>query len=213
MNSKLDNSRDSLVDKMEETLAGTQSGDSWNGLVDIVADDPTTGILQNIDPAVHTWWQSKTKDLGGDSFTTLGVPAMNKMYNDCSKNQRQDAPNIIVTGQQPFEMYWEETLEQRRVTNKTLGDAGFQTVDFRGTPLVWSPQVNSDDIATTKGRMYFLNTRFMKFKYDPMMFFDMTRWKDIPDQINDRAAQVIIAGNLMTSRRRVLGVLFDIDTV
>ena len=49
-------------------------------------------------------------------------------------------------------------------------------------------------------------------KYDPSVFFDMTSWKDIPDQINDRVAQVVLAGNLVTSRRRVHGVLHTIDT-
>ena len=134
------------------------------------------------------------------------------MVNNCSNNLRQDMPDIIVTGQNPFELYWEETLEQKRIHNQTLGDAGFQNVEFRGIPMVWSPQVASSDIITTAGRMYFLNTKFLKFKYDPMMFFDMTEWKAIPDQINDRAAQVIIAGNLMTNRRKVQGVIHTIDT-
>ena len=61
--------------------------------------------------------------------------------------------------------------------------------------------------------MYFLNTRFLKFKFDPMLNFDMTAWKEIPDQINDRAAQVILAGQLMTGRRRVHGILHQMDTV
>lgn len=213
MNSKLENSRDSLIDKMEETIAGAQTGDSWNGLQDIVKDDPTTGTLHGIDASVDTWWRNQTKDMTGVVFSTDGVSQMNHMLNLCSNNLRQDTPNIIVTGQHPFELYWEETLEQRRVINKTLGDAGFQNVEFRGVPLVWSPQVASAAIGTTPGRMYFLNTRFFKFKYDPMMFFDMTSWKEIPAQINDRVAQVVTAGNLMTSRRRVHGVMHTIDTV
>ncbi len=214
MNAKLENSRDSLIDKMEETIAGgTQSGLSFNGLRDLVADDPTSGTVQGIDASTYTWWRNKTKDLTGVSFGTSGVKWMNKMVNDCSKNQRQDSPNIIMTGQQPFEMYWEETLEQRRVVNKTMGDSGFQNIEFRGIPMVWSPQIASADITATAGRMYFLNTRFLKFKYDPQVFFDMTSWKEIPSQINDRAAQIITAGNLMTSRRLVHGVIHTIDTV
>lgn len=212
MQAKLDNAQDSLIDKMEETMPAAQSGLSFNGLQDLVADDPTTGTLHGIDASVETWWRNQTKDLSGISFGTSGVSEMNKMVNNCSNNLRQDMPDIIVTGQNPFELYWEETLEQKRIHNQTLGDAGFQNVEFRGIPMVWSPQVASSDIITTAGRMYFLNTKFLKFKYDPMMFFDMTEWKAIPDQINDRAAQVIIAGNLMTNRRKVQGVIHTIDT-
>ena len=124
--------------------------------------------------------------------------------NNCSKARGMDGPDIVFCGQTPFEFYWEETLEQRRVTNRTLGDAGFQNLEFRGIPVVWTPAITS--------KMYFINTKFIKFKYDPSMFFDMTNWKEIPSQINDRAAQVILAGNLMTSRRRVHGVLFDVLT-
>lgn len=221
VNSKLDQSRDSLTDKLEIALAGAKAttegaddADAFLGLRDLVADDPTAsatihGIAQN----THTWWRNQFKSMAGSSFTTNGVSEMNKMLNKCSKNLATDRPDIILGGQQPYEMYWEETLEQRRVTNKTLGDAGFENVQFRGMPFIWSPQVASDDISATPGRIYFLNTRFLKFKYDPMVFFDMTEWKSIPNQINDRAAQIMLAGNLMTGRRRVHGVIFGIDTV
>lgn len=205
MQAKVDNSRDSLTDKMETTLVGAQSGKSFNGLQDLVADDPTAaGTVQGIDQVANTWWRNQTKDMSGSSFTDNGVSEMNTMLNNCSKNIRQDRPNIIVSGQTPYEYYWEETLEQKRISNKKLGDAGFENVEFRGVPLVWTPAMAL--------RMYFLNTRFLKFKRDPSIFFDMTRWKEIPDQVNDRAAQILTAGNLMTSRRRVHGVMHTIDT-
>lgn len=205
MQAKVDNSRDSLTDKMETTLVGAQSGKSFNGLQDLVADDPTAaGTVQGIDQVANTWWRNQTKDMSGSSFTDNGISEMNTMLNNCSKNIRQDRPNIIVSGQTPYEYYWEETLEQKRISNKKLGDAGFENVEFRGVPLVWTPAMAL--------RMYFLNTRFLKFKRDPSIFFDMTRWKEIPDQVNDRAAQILTAGNLMTSRRRVHGVMHTIDT-
>lgn len=220
MNAKLSNSRDSLVDDLETTLAGLNrvaSPKKFLGLQDIIADDPTAAAatLHGILPTAgnDTWWRNQTKTMAGVSFGTSGVNEMNKLLNACSNNQRQDAPDIILSGKHPFELYWQETLEQRQVTNKTLGDAGFQNVEFRGVPIVWSPAIASADIGVTAGRMYFINSRFVKFKYDPMVFFDMTEWKPIPAQINDRVAQIITAGNLMTSRRRVHGVMHTINTV
>ncbi len=214
VNAKLDNSKDSLVDTMETRLAGSATGLQFNGLQDIVADDPTADTkLHGINGSDYSWWRNKTRDFATDltTFDADGVIAMNQMVNNCSNNIRQDTPDIILSGQHPFELYWEETLEQRRVVNKTMGDAGFQNIEFRGIPMVWSPAIASDDVDTTAARMYFLNTRFLKFKYDPMMNFDMTAWKDIPNQVNDRAAQVILAGNLMTGRRRVHGVIWNMD--
>jgi hypothetical protein len=212
-NAKMDNSKDTLIDTMETRLAGAAGTDQFNGLQDIVPDAPATTACHGIDPAVYTWWRSQEDDFATNwtTFDADGVMVMNKMVNACSNNRRQDTPDIILSGQHPFELYWEETLEQRRVVNKTMGDAGFQNIEFRGIPMIWSPAIPSENVNTADARMYFLNTRFLKFKYDPMMFFDMTAWKDIPNQVNDRAAQIILAGNLMTGRRRVHGVIWNMD--
>lgn len=210
MSAKLDNSKDSMTDKLETTLFGTAGADEMLGLLDIIPDDPTvTGsTLGGIDPslAANTWWRSQTKDMTGLSFATNGRKEMTTMLNLCMKNLRQDRPDIIVSGQTPFEFYEDVLVGQKQIVNKTMGDAGFEHQVFKGIPMVWSP-AQADDQA-----MYFINTKFLKFDFDPMMFFDMTEWKPIPNQINDRAAQVVIAGNLVTGRRRVHGVLFDIDT-
>lgn len=207
MNAKLANSRDSLIDKVEEKLPADNSADplAFVGLQTLVADTPSSGTVHGIDASVNTWWQNKTKNMTGLSFAVKGQAEMRTMLNNTSNNIRNDTPNIILSGQTPYEHYEDGVLEQKRIVNKKLGDAGFENIQFKGVPMIWSPSV-----AAT--RMYFLNTRFLKFKYDPSLFFDMTEWKAIPDQVNDKAAQIILAGNLMTSRRRVHGVLHTIDT-
>lgn len=213
MNAKLDNSRDSLVDKLEEILflkaSDDASGIAYNGLKDICPEDPTASAatLGAIDPSVYTWWRNQYRTMTTVSFGTSGLLYMSNMMNRCQNNLRSDRPNIIVCGQTPYEYYEDAVIEQKRIFNKTLGDGGFQAIEFQGTPMIWSPSESDDD------KMYFLNTRFLKFKYDPRMFFDMTEWKAIPNQINDRAAQIVTAGNLCTGRRRVHGVIFAIDTV
>ena len=206
MQAKLDNSKDSLTDKMEEVLFADNSADpdAFHGLQTLVADDPTTGVVGNIDPAVNTWWQNQTKNMTGLSFAVHGVSEMRTMLNNVGKNQRKDTPDIIVGGQTPYEDYEDTVLEQKRIVNQKLGDAGFENIQFKGIPFIWSPQGGT--------RIYFLNTTFLSFTYDPLYFFDMTEWKPIPDQVNDRAAQIITAGNLVTNKRRVQGVMHTIDT-
>lgn len=206
---KLNNSKDSLIDKMETTLVADNSSDAlaFHGLQEIVPDDPTASVtFGGINQATHTWWQSQTTNMTGLSFAVYGQSKMRTMFNNCGNNQGSNYPNIIVSGQTPYELYEDSVIEQKRIVNKMLGDAGFENIQFKGTPMVWTP-------AMAATRMYFLNTRFLKFQYDPMMFFDMTEWKSIPDQVNDRAAQVILAGNFTTGRRRCHGVMHDIDTV
>lgn len=216
VNAKLQNSRDSLTDEMEKRMAGTAGTDQFNGLLDIIKDDPTSGTVHGI-PATDTWWRNNATDYqasGGTDFINDGDSFMNNMVNRCSRGMRMESPDLIVAGQGVWEKYFATTVEQRRVTNKTLGDAGFQNIEFRGIPMVWSPQVAPTNGAALSGvntgRLYCINSRYLKFKYDPSMNFDMTNWKEIPTQINDRVAQIVLAGNLMTGRRRSHGVIFDI---
>ncbi len=211
MNAKLENSEASMVDKMEEVLfsnnaltAGQQAL-SFNSLDDLVADDPTTGTVGDINAATYSWWRNKFNDMASTSFSVSGVTTMRTMLNDCGQNKKNDFPDIIVSGQTPYEYYEDAVGEQKRIVNKTLGDAGFESIQFKGIPMIWSPQCSAT-------RMYFLNTRDLRFRYDPMVFFDMTDWKAIPNQVNDRVAQVMVAGNLVCRRRRTSGVIFGIDT-
>lgn len=210
MNAKLQNSKDTLVDTLETALAGTVAAtgavSGIAGLQRAVPDDPTAAVeFGGIDPSLYTWWRNQFTDMTGESFASLGLMRMRTMYNKVMNNLGMDKANIIVSGQTPYEFYEDEVEEQKRIVNKTLGDAGFQNIEFKGTPMVWSPAISNQ-------RMYFLNTKFMKFKYDPMLYFDMTEWKAIPNQVNDRVAQIVLAGELVMSRRRCQGVIFDIDT-
>lgn len=206
MTKKMDNTENSLVDGLETDLFDTQSGKSIYGLQDLVPDDPTaTNDAGAVDPATYTWFRNQATDMTGLAFSVYGVTKMGNLLNKCMNNRSMDRPDIIVSGQVPYEYYDNEVLEQKQIVNKTLGDAGFTNVEFKGLPMIWSPQCAAD-------RMYMLNTNFLSLTYDPMMNFDMTEWKPIPDQVNDRAAQIIFACSFMVTRRLCQGVLYDIDT-
>lgn len=209
MNSKLENTQDSLSDEMETRLfAGSGSAsDAPDGLQTLVPDDPTASVsIGGINQNTYSWWRSKTKDMTSSSFASNGIAEMRTMLNNCSNNKRNDAPDILVSGQTPYEYYEDWFVDNAlRTFDTKLADAGFDNQKFKGVPWVWSPSCSNQ-------RIYFLNTKYLTFQYDPMMYFDMTEWKPIPDQVNDRAAQIILAGNLTTSRRRTCGVIHTIDT-
>jgi hypothetical protein len=217
MNSKMTNTENSLIDVMEgrlvagsgQTVAGEPAID---GLQCLVADDPTAnsggaGIaVGGIDSsqAQYAWWRNKSDNMTGVSFATEGINRMRTMLNNVSQNRTQDRTDILLSDQTTYERYEDAVLAFYRTENRSLADAGFQNQTFKGIPMVWAPKVSQ--------RLYFLNTRFLEFVYDPVMYFDMTEWKPIPDQVNDRAAQIITACNLVTNRRRVQGVMYGMDT-
>jgi len=209
MNAKLDNAMNSLIDELETKLfAGSgASENAIDGLQHLVADDPTAPAeVGGIPQHTETWWRNQTIDMTGLSFATNGINKMRTLLHNCMNNLRMDAPDIIVSGQTPYEYYEENVVDNYyRVVNNRLADAGFQHQTFKGIPMVWSP-------ACSNQRMYFLNTNFLTLQFDPMLNFDMTEWKPIPNQVNDRAAHIVWAGALTTSRRRCLGVLHSINT-
>lgn len=206
-NSKLENSKDSLVDKIESSLFdASPASNAFNSLQVLVQEDPTSsedigGINQN----TYSWWRNQSTNMTGLSFQLQGHQKMRNLLNTCAKNKAQEYPDLIVTDQTQYEKYENSLDERQRSTDTSLADAGFDNVKFKGRPLVWSPSAPSQ-------KMYFLNTKRFWFVYDPAMNFDMTEWKPIPDQVNDRAAQIILAGNLVCNSRRVHGVLYNMDT-
>ena len=204
---KLSNAENSLVDQLETSLfAGVgAAGGAFDGLQHLVQDDPTSStVVGSINQSSNSWWQNKTKDLTGVSFATSGVDEMRTMLNNVTNNRLKDRSDIIVSGQTPFEFYEDAAFAKLEIHNTKLAELGFDHQVFKGIPMIWSPACST--------RMYFLNTSFLSFVYDPAMFFDMTEWKAIPEQVNDRAAQIATACTTTTSRRRVQGVIHTIDT-
>jgi hypothetical protein len=205
---KMNNAQESLTTVLETTLfagAGSEGG-AFDGLQALVADDPTAaatvgGIAQN----TETWWRNKTDNMTGVSFATNGTARMRSLLNNCMNNRKMDRPDIIVTTQFVHEQYEDNVLDKFQIQDKKLADLGFENLKFKNIPMVWSP-------SCATGRMYMLNTAFLSFVYDPALYFDMTEWKAIPDQVNDRAAQIVTACSFTTNRRRVHGVLRGIDT-
>jgi hypothetical protein len=213
VNAKLNNTEESLTSTLETTLAAgsgaaTLPAASIDGLQFLVPDFANVASSSfnagGIDPSVYTWWQNQAIDMTGLSFAVNGVDKMRHLLNLCMNNRRMDAPDIILSDMNSYELYEATVIPAYRTSNNRLADMGFDNQSYKRIPMVWSPALSQ--------RMYFLNTRFIEFVYDPGYFFDMTEWKAIPNQVNDRAAQVELACSFMTNRRRVLGVLSTIDT-
>jgi hypothetical protein len=213
VNAKLNNTEESLVSNLEATLVGGSGANnlpapSFDGLQFLVPDSANVANSAynagGIDPSVYTYWQNQAITMHNIGFAVNGVSYMRHLRNLCMNNRAMDAPDIIVSDMVTYEQYEDAVLPMLRLQNNKLADAGFLNQTFTGIPMVWTPNMFQ--------RLYMLNTRFIEFIYDPGYFFDMTEWKAIPNQVNDRAAQVQLACSFMTNRRRVLGVLDTIDT-
>ena len=202
--SKLQNAENSLTNAFEEALFADGTGDKIEGLAKQIPDDPTSGSVGGIDAGTYTWWRSNVSDMTGKSMATYLRSYMRTMMNNCSKNNKNDTPDLIVTTQTVFEAYEDQLTDYFRF-EKGTPDLAWPNILFRNAPIVWSP-------SATAQRMYFINTKYLYLMYDPNYWFDMTEWKPIPDQPNDRVAQIVSTCNIVCSRRASQGVIIGLDT-
>lgn len=204
-NAKIDNLRDSLVDSFEAMLFADGTGNGSkdiNGLANLVSTSPTSSAtIGNINQNTYSWWQNRQKTASGAASVYL-LSDMRNLANSCSEGQTRKLPNMLVTTQTVAELYDDEVLEQRSIVNASKGDAEFLQTSWKGIPLIWSSQCPS-------GRMYMLNSQFIALNIDPQINFVATEWKSIPNQL-DRVMQIIIKAELVTTRRKSLGVLTSI---
>ncbi len=164
-----------------------------NGLQNIIASSPATGTLHGLNRATYEWWRNQSEAATGAASVYM-IKDMRTDLNDIIKYSRAEIKDIvIVTDQTIFELYEDEGYEIYQIHDNTLFDAGFDTLQFRRRPIMWCPSAPS-------GSMYFINTGYLKLVCDESYWMAMTDWKDIPNQPFDRAAQIVCALNMTSSR-------------
>lgn len=205
VNAKIDNLRDSLVDYLETMLFGDGTGNGskdWEGLQNLVDTTPTVArTVGNIAQTTYTWWQNRQRSSTGAAAVYL-LSDMRTLANNVSEAKTRQLPNLIITTQAVAELFDDEVLEMRQIVNLGVNDPEGTVAPntWKGIPVTWSA-------ACPSGNMYMVNTEYIGLNIDPDINFQMTDWKAIPNQVNDRVAQIITKGNMITSRRRSLGVL------
>jgi hypothetical protein len=200
---------ESLVEQLNRQVFADGTGNSskeLDGLENIIKEDPTTGTVGGINAANETWWRNQLKDMSSDTFATQGKIRMITMYNDCTDGAQR--PDIIVTSQALHELYEQEVQSLQMVIptemqRNKIADLGFDALYFKRIPIFFDK-----DIPDTT-RMYFINSNALRLVADKDEWLSTTSWKEIPNQPNDKVAQLVIVANLTTNNRRRLGVIFN----
>ena len=137
-----------------------EGGKEFGGLRLLVADDPTTGTVGQIDASAETFWRNQTDfGAGADLDPTKLLTRMNKM--SLATTRGSDQSDLIMADATFFEGYWGLLQENARFTSSKLADAGFRTLEFVGIPVVYDPQCATDLTKAEAGRMYFLNLKYL----------------------------------------------------
>lgn len=198
----MDNLILSLQDALAQMLFGDGTGNNgldMEGLLAHIPVSPTTsptlgGIATSA--TLNTWWQNQSITATGpmDVYLLADLRRLIRLV-----SEGVDYPDLLLTTSAIFEGYEAEVLEFYRTDNRKATDMGFENFTFKGITMFW-------DNLCPATNVYAPNTKYLKLKYDPRVEFAMTEWKQIPNQL-DRVAQVVWAGNLLSSQRRRQGVL------
>ena len=149
----------------------------------------------------------ESNDTGAVSFANFcsttsgvagGIKAMTQMYGACSIDN--DQPDLIVTTQVIFDAYETALQANKRYDgDATLGDAGFQTLRFKGASVVVDSHVPA-------GQMYFLNTKYLDYKVHNKRNFAFEDFKPL-EASDSIQARIFWMGQLTCSNPRMQGLL------
>lgn len=191
---KLDTAERTLWEEMERAVFADGSGaNEPNGLQNLISSTPTTGTVHGLDRGTYDWFRNQQKTSSGSAAVYL-VSDMRTCMNDIVKYSRAELKDIcMVTDQTTYELYEDVCLEMKILQNVKMADAGFDSIQFKGRPIMWCPSAPA-------GNMYFTNPNYVKLICDEDYFMEMTDWKQIPDQPFDKVAQILCTLNKVSSR-------------
>jgi len=199
---------DGSIIGFDRSLGGIDTDDAtvntyWNSnLGTFVWAIGTTGTSANTALNADGSDDRETVTFGQFCITTSGVAngikAMTQMYQACSIDN--DQPDIIITTPVIYSAY-ETALQanKRWEGNSTDGDAGFQSLRFKGASVY-------ADSHCPAGHMYFLNSKYLDFKVHSKRNFAFEDFR--PMETKDGIqARIFWMGQLTTSNPRMNGLL------
>lgn len=207
LNTKIEVARESVVQKMNEMfygsggVAGSGTANDFHGIGLLIKD--TTTVVGGIDPANNTWWKSQVHDatdpLAFDhtAATELDRTMMTNVFNDSSVGG--DTPQFVITTQALHEKYESLLQGNVRYMDTALADAGFQSLEFKGRPVLF-------DEDCPAGEMYFINPKYLRLKVHRDRFFKAGPFIQPVDK-DTRTMKMLTYGNLTINSRRHQGVI------
>jgi len=188
---------------------GTSGGTGSNG------DAYNSGTNNGNINRSNTWWrnwsgtsastESRTnKILAGTAPFDLNIRKdMSHIYNMITNGQA--SPNFILASQNLYEAYEDEVADRHQIVrtafDRMAADLGFETLTFKGATFTYT---NKLEVATNQpslgNEMMFLNLDYIKYVYDPTVWFDMTEWR-VGTNAMERVAYIVCTAIGMTTQQ------------
>jgi hypothetical protein len=202
-NAKLDNLKNSIRATFNADLFGAGTANSskvFTGLQALVSSTPTSGTVQGVDRASHSF--ARNQQTAGtqttSAFDNLRA-AMRSIYNLSSNGISSDHPSFAVATRTVYEGFEGLLLANEQFVKKGKGEGAFESLAFKGAEI-------SYDNDCPSGTLYFLNPKFLKLVYKTGAWM---KAQPAARPTNQTADFVIIRtmANLFTTNPRRLGVV------
>lgn len=135
---------------------------------------------------LNYWWQGKY-GTATSPFLMNGEDDLRRLYNNIGAGG-SDLPDVGLMSQTMYESC-EDLFGGKMQIVHNVGDSmaklGYESLQYRNAKLYWTPSS-----AMTAGTILLLNTKWIDVVYDPGLWFSMTEWQDLPNQL-DRVATII----------------------
>jgi hypothetical protein len=202
VNAKIDSAIQTLQEELENIFfTGDNTNDKPYGLETLVAATPTSGEVMGINRATagNEYWRNQYASVG--AYATYLLSKMLAMKLACLKYTGAVwSDYAIFTDATVYGYYETLSVAKMQIYDSKMADLGFGGIKYDGVPIIWSP-------STTAGYLYFLCSKHLKLYIDPENWMKMTDWKLIPDQVDDRVAQMKSVLQLCLTRACNHGVL------
>jgi hypothetical protein len=209
-----------IMNNAIDQVSGSQGLDP---LAKLIAFDPTASlVIGGINQSTaqnnkgQYWWRNKTANAGGAAVTPAQfLQIFVNMYMQCSNNS-EGSPDLILTDDTTYSL-----LEYAmRATNFNTGSyteyPDFDNYRFKNAMVTWDDRIpnafagNLDtSVATGKGSAYFINTDFVKIRYEKDSDFVNTPFMRPVDQLAD-VSYIVWRGAVTLTNRRTHGVIGNI---
>ena len=179
-------------------------GKQITGLQAAINTTPTSAATYGgIAQATYSFWQNQ-------AIVSVSVSAnaddlertMRQMWLLCS--QAGEKPDLIVTEDVLYANFWSKLQDIQRVTESTEAIRGFSSLKFVTADVVYDG--DTMDAASAGQKMYFLNTRYLRFR--PHVNTNFTALEErTPVNQDASVVPMVFAGNLTCNQRRLQGVI------
>ena len=207
LKSKIQIVESTLKDAVTTQLYGDGTGNSGKDITGLEAAIANTGVYGGIDRDTNTWWNA---NIMSNHATTPGTAAaldLNKMVRlFLSISDGNDQPDLILCGLATWHEYFkkvESKVQIQTTMGKKMADYGFQTLEFMGKPII-------ADMNCPEGVMYFLNSKYMKFRVHKDANFKTTPFREDDTRIAKKQ-EILLTCNLTMNNCRRFGKLTDIE--